>query len=453
MNILSCISYHLLIEKASQTYFFANFDHLFYLAPLIYAMNKLVLLFTIFISSIQILGQSLNFTQYLPPRARNINAVQMLTNGNIAVFGGNPSNDSITHISLTKDGGDNWTTSVDKPREPMIFGVTYKSLNVGFAVGDRNGIWKTTDGGENWTSIAAPSSLNVRQFKSIEFINNDTGFIVGGSVSNDSIQTLLKTTDGGANWSIQFDRLGPQFNDIEMSGSNGLIVGNDGTVLHSTDRGNTWHKPILGKINIRDYTSVSFGAGNSAIIVGGNLRNDSIQTILKSTNGGHMWSVIKDSPSPMLNDIDFMFDGISAIAVGNNGTAMKTDDTGKTWTPITLANVTDAWTFNCVQFLNADNALIGGQSGALFVAQNKQSLSNNQLKRAQVKVYPNPTYGNFRIDENIKSVKAYNSLGKEVLVYRNGNNYELGHLQNGIYIIKITDQNNYTSTQNLVLLK
>lgn len=404
-------------------------------------MNKKI--FTLLVSILltaSLFAQNLSFTQYIPPRARNINAVHMSPNGTLLVFGGNPVNDSIAHVSYTKDGGTNWNIVLDKPRDPMIFDVHYISEQNAIAVGDRNGIWKSTDGGESWTSVSAPSSLNTRQLRSVFFTSSMNGFIAGGNLSNDSIQTLLKTSDGGNTWSIVFDRLGDQLNKVYFNGSKGFLLGNNGTFLSSTDNGSSWQPVSLtGNLSQRSYYSMSFANATTGIAVGGNLMNDSIQTILRTIDGGTSWSIIKDNISPMLRDVDFMQKGKSALAVGNNGRVLESRDTGKTWQNVTLSGVDDNWQFNCVDFVNGKNAMIGGRAGALFFSYDQSTLSSPVFKQIEVNLYPNPAskYIHIQTKEELSYIEIFNSLGQKTLSSSNLRNINVSHFKIGVYQIRI----------------
>jgi len=141
----------------------------------------------------------------------------------------------------------------------------------GFAVGDKGVILETTNGGSSWTTVTAPI---IRDFNAIAFINANTGYIVGGSISGQS--TILRTINGGANWAILKDTIGGKLNDISFADSfEGYIAGDSATVLKTLDGGLNWSPIIIDSTltGNEEFRSVkfydkSFGAvgGKSGIL-------------------------------------------------------------------------------------------------------------------------------------------------------------------------------------------
>src|SRR5688572_13300482 len=73
--------------------------------------------------------------------------------------------------------------------------------------------------------------------KDIDFISDNVGYIITNS-------ELLETLDSGISWHKKQDI--SSGNDICFYNNTGIIVGNDGYVLKSTDNGATWSRVLTG---------------------------------------------------------------------------------------------------------------------------------------------------------------------------------------------------------------
>lgn len=86
------------------------------------------------------------------------------------------------------------------------------------------------------------------------------------------------------------------------------------------------------------------------------------------------------------------------------------------------------------------------------------SIDDNVFKSASIKVYPNPTNGNFTIAVNginKAHIKIYNLIGK--LIYETSiekkttliNNY--GRFKSGLYLVRVLADNNKVFNQKLII--
>lgn len=66
---------------------------------------------------------------------------------------------------------------------------------------------------------------------------SDSGWIVGGTNGK---SVLFRTRDGGETWQPQSVKVSKGLFDIFFVGTQGWIAGETGTILHSTDDGQTW---------------------------------------------------------------------------------------------------------------------------------------------------------------------------------------------------------------------
>ncbi len=78
---------------------------------------------------------------------------------------------------------------------------------------------------------------------SVQFINNNTGWTVGGYAGT----IILKTTNGGTNWTSQTSGIGNDLNSVHFIDNNtGWVVGDVGTILNTTNGGTNWTSQVSG---------------------------------------------------------------------------------------------------------------------------------------------------------------------------------------------------------------
>ena len=121
-----------------------------------------------------------NWTSFIAYHARQLNDVYICDFNHIFLVGGNPFNDSICSIYMTKNAGNSWIYIMDNI-SPWARSITFTSSLVGYIVGDHGKIMKTTDGGDHWTYYNASGNLKSMDLYSVVFVNSNVGYIVGGS--------------------------------------------------------------------------------------------------------------------------------------------------------------------------------------------------------------------------------------------------------------------------------
>jgi photosystem II stability/assembly factor-like uncharacterized protein len=100
--------------------------------------------------------------------------------------------------------------------------VDFRDERVGWAVGERGTILRTTDGGQSWFTISVPVRSTLL---SVQFADEDQGWIVGRG------GTILRSEDSGRTWVRQESRTNQNLYALFVDKKNGWAVGGDGTVL------------------------------------------------------------------------------------------------------------------------------------------------------------------------------------------------------------------------------
>ena len=107
-------------------------------------------------------------------------------------------------------------------------------------------------------------------------------------------------------------------------GNTGWVVGGNGTILKTTDAGESWNPQTSG--TSEQFYSATFTNDNTtgwAVGVGG--------TILKTTNGGDDWTQKPSGTQSLLKSVTFADDGKVGWVVVLGGTILKTTDAGESW--------------------------------------------------------------------------------------------------------------------------
>lgn len=228
----------------------------------------------------------------------------------------------------------------------------------GWISGEQGLILRTTDAGKSWRKQQSGVTDNVYRVAPVDAQNAVAAGVNG---------TLLYTHDGGQSWQQARQKNGFAFFDATApDASNAWVVGEFETILHSSDGGKTWTAQSGGKRgNFRQpaYFTVRFRDNTHGWVTGQGA------TILVTSDGGKTWQpVVSPTKSSMFGTVftdarfwmagddgvllnasldgnggalsaqptfsvlnDVAFAGQTGIAVGFNGTILKTDDGGAHW--------------------------------------------------------------------------------------------------------------------------
>ncbi|HEY3250669.1 MAG TPA: YCF48-related protein, partial [Ignavibacteria bacterium] len=228
----------------------------------------------------------------------------------------------------TSNGGVNW---IDK-NFSLLNSVYFYDSQVGYTVGQNSQIYVTADGGLTW--FQQNISLTYSNFNKVKFISSNVGFVIGGRAFFPYYGIIYKTTDGGANWR----QVDPSVQDIEFTGISfptptiGYLVGryqyaSSGVIYKTTDAGETW---IVHAVINKDLNDICFSSTNVGYAVGED------GTILKTTDGSTIWNLQQSNTNLDINSVFFLQDDLGFTA-GNSGSAQKTINGGISGPPFAVA--------------------------------------------------------------------------------------------------------------------
>ncbi len=261
-------------------------------------------------------------------------------------------------ILHTSDGGNNWVREVSGTSSNLNSVSVDIISGAMLAVGD-NGTILRRGQDELWVDVS-PENL------SADLYSVSMGITSAMACGEDG--TLLSSFDGGFSWRIWADF---ESDDVDLlsvnfdptSPNSFIITGEDGFIYSSKERGivatdftfdcvascvllcSGFPDQILGsngngfslRSNAEFFITSSVVRGATAIVSG------SGRYIAVGENGSlsryseeNVWVSVPCSSEENLNDVSYLSWGVSAFAVGDNGTAVKSNDNGITWTVIDL---------------------------------------------------------------------------------------------------------------------
>ena len=221
--------------------------------------------------------------------------------------------------------------------------VTFVSALLGIAVGTTGTVYRTVDGGWSWSS--ADSGI-IRDLNALAFALSDgNGWTV---MAAGNVGTLLVSRDTGLTWQqLSLSMLGNLYGIALYSSSQGIVCGDAGALLSTSDGGGVWTD--LSQPQWQNFSFHSVAYHNSSTLYVAASRS----TLLVSLDGGHTLTRVPQ----MLNNQLIRFGGlfltptVLAVAARNrlyaafldsqssaaDGNRTNVEDDG--WLPLSAVNI------------------------------------------------------------------------------------------------------------------
>jgi len=253
-------------------------------------------------------------------------------------------------ILITRDGGNTWQNYSFPEAGKELFGIAQAPSGIVYCTGFDGKLLYSSDTGNNWTF----RQLQYYPYLDIAFTDATHGIIIGG-VSFD--EGFMAHVDDKGNTSTQ-DSLGYQLNKIKMVDNQTGYIAAYGTVLKTTDAGQTWNP-----LNIKndDFTGIYIPNNNEIWVCGYN------GSIYHSPDAGQSWQRKRngnDITIPRYRLLDIIFkDAATGWAVGESGIVIHTEDGGGHWEQY------DHFTSNSLRsivILSNGDLLVAGDNGSLY---------------------------------------------------------------------------------------
>lgn len=195
------------------------------------------------------------------------------------------------------------------------------------------------------TNLSGPTDDWVRQNSGVSVTLNGISYsdvFHGVVVGNGG--TILTTTDGGAHWLSQTSGVSEDLYDVKYWASKIVAVGGHGTILYSTDGGSVWTRQQSGttknlfSVTINDQ-GISYAAGDSGVI-------------LRAWDASAGWMDCSVKISSRLTSVIGYRRGWyldpAVIVVGTRGVILHSSDYGNTWTnEIPIDTSYQYWSVGC----------------------------------------------------------------------------------------------------------
>ncbi len=176
-----------------------------------------------------------------------------------------------------------------------------------------------------WTEL---NSGTTQYLNSVYFTNANIGVVVGET------GTIIKTTDGGTTWQFKVSGTTNHLNVVRFSSTNvGYIGGDNGVLLKTIDGGENW-TPLNPGTN-EHISSLSFTDNDHGLIVGNGMSGNPM-FIRRTVDGGANWTNEFSGMDGMTSV--HMVDANHGYVVGTVGHNHQTSDGGDTWNGIYTAN-------------------------------------------------------------------------------------------------------------------
>lgn len=220
-------------------------------------------------------------------------------------------------IRTTTNGGDTWNSFNSQSNDYPFESIYFVDPQNGWIVGKRGAILKTSTGSTSYTGWSKQNSNTKKNLNSVHFADQLNGWAVGDSA------IIIHTNDGGSTWSAQSANLDDRWDILKSvhftSQSTGFIVGNS-KILKTIDGGANW---VVWDIQAVTLNYVHFFNDQIGCIVGNN------GTILRTTDGGNTWGLQTCETTMNLYSVRLV-DNMNGYIIGWGGTILKTIDGGGT---------------------------------------------------------------------------------------------------------------------------
>lgn len=279
---------------------------------------------------------------------------------------------SAMNIKKSTNDGETWSEQYSGYTSQNYYEIASPDSVDIFIVGNA-GVLIHNDGGDEWTTVSTGTEENLR---SIFFVNKTIGYI-GGDAG-----TVLKTTNGGDTWTNLEAILDAPYSILDLhmlSESHGFVIGH-GFIQVTNDGGLNWtfvpgFSPSDGLYGFRE---MQFVNNNLGYVCGDH------GDMYKSVDGGLTWEIQVTGTEESIQDVRFL-DEFIGFACGFAGVALRTLDGGENWTILSADLEENFYTLD----FHLNKGFMGSYYGSILIFEGGP-LSIQEAENTPIALYPNP---------------------------------------------------------------
>jgi photosystem II stability/assembly factor-like uncharacterized protein len=368
----------------------------------------------------------------------------------------------------TTNGGSTWDLQSAVPATAW-YGVDALTANSVWISGGFGTVGHSTDGGIHWDTTVVYRDTSA--LEAIRFTDELHGWAVGEAYSGGVNSPLVfHTADGGAEWEQQNVAGIDYVWDVAFCDPmTGWIVGENGSILHTTDSGELWTLQNEG-LNSVPLHSVSFVDAQHGWVCGYVFPTGN-SVLLRTSDGGEHWESLPCGSNRYLTDVVFL-DQQNGWMIANTDPdltsgILRTTDGGNTWT--TMDTGGDYWARN-LAVVDDGAVWVVGSGGVIRHFETPESITPKESKfnlphSYALSVYPNPFNPETTLAFDVPMmgrlrIAVYDVLGREVRVLADKVFAQGAHriqfdgsaLPSGAYFVRL-DAGAISRTQKILLLK
>lgn len=391
--------------------------------------------------------RSQNWIQIPSGTTKKLNTIDFV-DFSVGYIGGN---DSLLLKSV--DGGMTWdpvqyTGVTFYPDGDDILKLDFVTETVGYmTIGPYTGTYKTVDGGLTWTELFPSANFCYNQ--GLFFFDENNGFVGGsGCFQGELVEKLANGT-----WS-QIDASEGSFSADDritdlcfFSTDFGLAASAGGTILRTTNGGETWTKQTTSLSDVAVITSVEI-VNDQLCYAGYSIENGTTFGILKSTDGGVTWAQDMNTATffyPDFFDVEYTSE-MGILFIGCNtgfdgsGLILSADEENnfELWNQKSVEHPIQS-----IKSIADVRAFAVGDNGYIIWWENStQGLNLLELEKNKVIAFPNPAKDmiSFSINSNRSNadIDIMDLKGNVVLqLHEKIENIDISHFPKGMYVVKI----------------
>lgn len=249
-------------------------------------------------------------------------------------------------VLRSDDGGQSWAEQDAGAAATSLRAIHFFDDQHGYAVGKKQGFYPTLcsthDGGLNWHER---NQLGMYDYYDVVAVAPDVALAAADT-------SIYKTTDGGVSWTWETPLPYGDYLSIDAVGDIAYAAGTQ--LVKSVDAGDNW--TVLRNLPYRAH-GISFHDDLTGWMVGEN------GTIEHTTDGGATWTPQTSGVTTTLRDVDVLSADVVVVA-GSDGVVLVTGSGGSSWTRLDPAPLGSATLTGCT--IASSRLWVAGQSTGLW---------------------------------------------------------------------------------------